>query len=263
MTHSFKVGELMKDAMINPDFEGFSTADDWVFAIDISGGRAANVDEYEVLQLGISGVDAALEAQTEDANYIRGGQSSLKTGTQRTFTVSGDRYIGNAAQDFMFSHAVKFGTGQTVIVPYAYFSILTGKGETGIVSVIVNSDAAGEAGSKTTIDVEFRTTGEAPKEFTYIPLDTLETLTVTSTAGNTTGKTELTVTPSLTSGHAYRYKTDATVKMPLLNEDLSAWDVWDGSAEITANNGDDIVVAEVNEKAKAKKAGKTTAIVGA
>lgn len=259
MSKSFTVGELMKDSLVNPEFEGFSTADDWVLAIDITG-MTATVDDYEVLQQGISGVDAALEAQTEDSNYIRGGQSTLKTGTQRTFSVSGDRYIGSAAQDFMFSHAVKYGTGQRVIVPYVYFNMLTGVGEKGEASVVVNNDAAGEAGSKSTIDVELRTAGRAPEEFHYTHAEPLGELTVTSTAGDTTGHTALTVTPELAYA-GYRCKVGTKLSLPMLNEDLSSWDKWDGEAEIPATDGDDIVIAEVTQAGKAKKAGKTKANV--
>lgn len=169
MANSFKISELMKDRTLNPDFEGFATADDWVLAVDITAGATSPVDDYEVVQLGISGVDASLDANTEDSSYIRAGQSTLKTGTQRSFAISGDRYIGSAVQDFMLSHKIKFGTGQSVIVPYVYFNILTGNGEKGEASIIVNSDSSGEAGSKSEIDVEFRGVGEAPVEYTYTP----------------------------------------------------------------------------------------------
>ncbi len=262
MSKSFTVGELMKDAMMDASFEGFSTADDWVLAIDISG-NAANVDQYEVLQSGISGVDASLEAQTEDSNYIRGGQSTLKTGTQRTFSVSGDRYIGSAAQDFMFSHRIKYGTGQAVIVPYVYFNMLTGVGEKGLVSVVVNNDAAGEAGSKSTIDVELRTTGQAPAEFTYLQTGSLGTLTVSSTAGASTGKTAVSVTPDLAEGNQYRYQCGSGVTLPVYNQDVGAWAAWNGSDELSANDGDTLVIVEANAENKAKSAGKTTVTVAA
>ena len=39
---------------------------------------------------------------------------------------------------------------------------------------------------------------------------------------------------------------------------MSAWADWDGTAEITAKDGDEIVIAEVNYKGLAKSAGKAT-----
>ena len=104
---------------------------------------------------------------TQDKTYIRAGQSTQKTGTQRSFTVSGDRYIGDEVQDYIFSHAVKYGTGQTVITDYVYFNMLNGKGEKGQVSIIINSDGSGNAGEYSAIDVEFRKVGSTPVEYTY------------------------------------------------------------------------------------------------
>ena len=43
--------------------------------------------------MGIAGLDAQLNPVTQDKQYIRAGQSTTKTGTQRSFTVSGDRYV--------------------------------------------------------------------------------------------------------------------------------------------------------------------------
>ena len=104
---------------------------------------------------------------TQDKQFIRAGQSTQKTGTQRSFTVSGDRYIGDAAQDYIMSHAVKYGTGNAVVTNYVYFCILNGKGEKGTCSVIVNSDGAGNAGEAAAIDVEFKKIGDMPTEYTY------------------------------------------------------------------------------------------------
>ena len=66
----------------------------------------------------------------------------------------------------MTSLAVMFGTGSTVIVPYVYFSMLTGKGETGKASVIVNGDASNGAGNNAGISVTVSGV-EKPKEYTY------------------------------------------------------------------------------------------------
>lgn len=162
-----KLSELMADVTIKDDFEGFITNDDWVLAIDTSASGNVEVAEYSVVQMGVEGLDAQMNPVTQDKQYIRAGQSTTKTGTQRSFSVSGDRYVGDAAQDYMFSHAVKYGTGEDVIVPYVYFNIRNGKGEKGKVSIIVNSDGAGNSGESSTIDVELRKAGAMPAEYTY------------------------------------------------------------------------------------------------
>lgn len=162
-----KLSELMTDVTPNADYTGFTTNDDYVLAVDISSTPSTSVGDYVVAQMGIAGLDSQMNPVTEDKQYIRAGQSTTKTGTQRTFSVTGDRYVGDAFQDFCFSHAVKYGTGSSVIVPYVYFNILTGKGEKGKVSIIVNSDGSGDAGENSAIDISLNKAGDKPTEYTY------------------------------------------------------------------------------------------------
>lgn len=160
------VSDLMLGYTPSATFAGVATADDFVLAIDLSVDGTADVADYEVVQAGITNVDAQLSAETDEKTYIRQGKTTTKVGTQRTFNVGGDRMFGDAFQDFVLSHAIKFGTGQKVIRPYAYFSILTGVGEKGTASIIVNSDGSGEAGSTAEIDIDIMATRE-PEEYTY------------------------------------------------------------------------------------------------
>lgn len=164
-----KLSELMQGKVPKKDYQGWITNDDFVFAIDTkpNADTATPVTDYEVVQMGIAGLDSQMNPVTQDKQFIRAGQSTQKTGTQRSFTVSGDRYIGDAAQDYIMSHAVKYGTGNAVVTNYVYFCILNGKGEKGTCSVIVNSDGAGNAGEAAAIDVEFKKIGDMPKEYTY------------------------------------------------------------------------------------------------
>lgn len=86
----------------------------------------------------------------------------------------------------------------------------------------------------------------------------LEDLTVTSTAGTTDGTTALEVSPELTEGRSYRYKTGPAVQMPVLYQDLSDWTDWDGATDVTATTGDQIVVAEIDSIGLCMAAGSTT-----
>ena len=164
-----KLSELMAGVTPEADFEGWVTNDDFVFAIDLdpSAETATTEANYGVVQIGIEGLDAQLNPITQDKTYIRAGQSTQRTGTQRSFTVSGDRYIGDDVQDYLFKHAIKYGTGNAVITNYVYFNMLNGKGEKGQVSIIINSDGGGNAGESSAIDVEFRKVGSTPTEYTY------------------------------------------------------------------------------------------------
>lgn len=162
-----KLQELMQGYTPSEAFEGWVTNDDFVLAINITPGADTDVSEYCVAQMGIEGLDAQMNPVTVDKTYIRAGQSSLKTGTQRTFKMTGDRYIGDPVQDYIFSHAVKYGTGNAVVTEYVYFNVLNGKGEKGQVSIIINSDGGGNGGESAAIDVEFKKVGKVPEEFTY------------------------------------------------------------------------------------------------
>lgn len=162
--------ELMSGVTLNPAFTGFVTNDDWVLAIDCGETPATGFDEvggFAVVQMGIAGLDSNMNPITQDKVYLRAGQSTTKTGNQRSFSLTGDRYVGDEFQDFALSHAIKYGTGQTVIRKYVYFNIVTGKGESGEVSIIVNSDGSGEAGNSSEIDIELKKSGSAPAEYTY------------------------------------------------------------------------------------------------
>jgi hypothetical protein len=168
-----KLSELMAKVELKPTFTGFVTNDDFVLAIDCGETPATDFDkvsDFAVVQMGVAGLDSNLNPITADKTYIRAGQSTAKTGNQRSFSVTGDRYIGDEFQDFALSHEIKYGTGQTVIRKYVYFNIVTGKGEQGECCIIINSDGSGEAGNSSEIDVELKKSGAAPAEFNYSAL---------------------------------------------------------------------------------------------
>lgn len=87
----------------------------------------------------------------------------------------------------------------------------------------------------------------------------LGALTLTSVAGTLTGDTNITVLPTLTVGNSYVYKTGVTVTAPVLGADCSTgYTVWNGTANITATTGNQIVVVEVDSNNLALKAGVAT-----
>ena len=165
-----KLAELMANHTINSNFTGFVTNDDFVLAVDCGETAAtdfSNVEDFAVVQMGVAGLDSNLNPITQDKIYIRAGQSTTKTGNQRSFSITGDRYTGDEFQDFALSHAIKYGTGQSVVRKYVYFNVVTGVGEQGEGSIIVNSDGSGEAGNNAEIDIELKKSGAAPSEYTY------------------------------------------------------------------------------------------------
>lgn len=164
-----KLSELMKDVTPNAEYTGWVTNDDMVFAINLTPGAsvATKESDYAVVQMGIAGLDSNLNPVTSDKTYIRAGKSTQKTGTQRTFSVTGDRYVGDEAQDYCLSSKIKYGTGNAVVTDYVYFNILTGIGEKGQVTIVVKNDGSGNSGDSAGIDIEFRKVGNQPEDFTW------------------------------------------------------------------------------------------------
>ena len=160
-----KLSELMAEVELQPDFEGVVTADDYVLAIGLAGSETGPGD-YLVAQEGVSEHSGAMSAQTAENTYIRSGTQNTKTGTTRTINVTGDRYVGDPFQGALLAHALKFGTGQAVIKPYVYFNIITGKGEQGLVSIVIDEDPSGAAGSNAGFKATLTAKG-TPKEYTY------------------------------------------------------------------------------------------------
>jgi hypothetical protein len=91
--------------------------------------------------------------------------------------------------------------------------------------------------------------------------EVLKNLVVTSVAGSSSGDTKITVTPEKYTDNAYLYKTSSSsIDKPSLNEVVSISDYtqWNGTDEITASTGDNILIVEINKENKVKGVGITT-----
>ena len=111
--------------------------------------------------------------------------------------------------------------------------------------------------------------GEAPYVINYVKelpsVGTLGSLSVQSNAG-TSGKTTLVVTPTKGPDSSYWTKVGASLTLPKYHEVIGTgggYATWDGTAEITATSGQEVMVVEVDSSNRALKAGKATANVGA
>lgn len=118
---------------------------------------------------------------------------------------------------------------------------------------------------ETVIDAEFKAApmdGEGTKIiYTEDIPGTVENLTVTSVAGTLTGATKITVSPTLTAGNSYMYKTAASLTLPGLNDLCNAgsgYGTWNGTSDITATTGNKIAIIEVDSNYKAIKGGIAT-----
>lgn len=85
----------------------------------------------------------------------------------------------------------------------------------------------------------------------------LGSLTVVSVAGSTSEKTNVYVNPAKGGSNKYFYRTGSNVEYPSYGEVISAT-AWDGTAEIQAITGNEIMIIETDSTGKALKAGKAT-----
>ena len=162
------VAEAITKSGITPSasYTGIETADDFVFAIQTESAKQTKETAWIVCADHVKEHSGALNASTNSDTFIRTGPTDTKSATQRTLSVNGNRCVGDAFQDFVLSHEIKYGSGQNVIVPYLYFSVRTGKGECGSASLIVTSDAGGAAGAAATFAVDVKAVG-VPDDFDY------------------------------------------------------------------------------------------------
>ncbi len=87
-------------------------------------------------------------------------------------------------------------------------------------------------------------------------------MSVVSAAGDASGKTDVTVSEAPASGESLVYMTGYGLVIPAQGASLagSAWTSWDGSAEISAVTGMEIVVAIKDASGNAAHAGQTTVV---
>ena len=91
---------------------------------------------------------------------------------------------------------------------------------------------------------------------------TLGALTVSSVAGNESGKTRLTVEPQLSSiNNVLKYKIASAATSVTYGMDVKTWTKWDGVSEITATDGQHITVVECDQNYKAVRSGDIVAVV--
>ena len=140
---------------------------DMVLAVDCTeSGDAATPGEYACVGVHIEDVGASLSPKSEDRSYVLEGDSTVKTSTQRTFTVEGARYVSDTFQDFCCKPEIKFGTGGAVQRKYVYFHSGTKEGEQGILTILVKNDGSGAASDPAEFEVELKSSSR-PQAYTY------------------------------------------------------------------------------------------------
>ena len=162
------VKEALTAAGITPDDEytGVETTDNFILGVQTAATGQETPDLYTVVQEHVTEHSGAINASTTDTAYIRTGTVTTKTGAQRQITINGERFAGDPFQDFALSPKILYGTGQDVVVKYAYFSLRTGKGEQGKAVLMVSADASGAANNPAGFSAQLNAVGK-PTEYTY------------------------------------------------------------------------------------------------
>lgn len=164
-----KLSELMTGRTVDPNYEGLLTVDDYVLAINTnpSAAPATTVANYAVLQKGVTGTPANVNPEEQTKQFIRGGKQTVVTSKQFTVSVSGTRYVGDEAQDFIMSFDKLFGVGSDLVTDYVYFNIRTGKGWKGVCAISVSSIADGNAGDDAGFSCDLKQAEANPTAYTW------------------------------------------------------------------------------------------------
>lgn len=196
---------------------------------------------------GIENLSEALNEVVQQYFFFsdRGYAQNFVTGMAPAYTCTGRRIIGDAAQDYIFNAARKFGL---MVERNTNFRLSVGQAD-GTVSqitcgvTIANvTDLGGATTDGSAVSFEIRFNGK-PTLTTITPSDEL---TVTSAAGTTTGYTTLSVSPSTPlAGCKYVYAYGSVAPTATVGSVLTGWnDYSNGDYEMPA--GVTVVVAMVN-----------------
>ena len=104
------VAEAITKSGITPiaSYTGIETADDFVFAIQTESAKQTKESAWIVCADHVKEHSGALNASTNSDTFIRTGPTDTKSATQRTLSVNGNRCVGDAFQDFLLSHKIKY-----------------------------------------------------------------------------------------------------------------------------------------------------------
>ena len=94
-------------------YKGTEDANDFIFAIQTDSTTQTKKSQWIVAAERVKEHSGSLNASTEDVNFIRASATTKGT-TQRTFSINGNRCVGDAFQDFLLSHKIVFGSGSDV-----------------------------------------------------------------------------------------------------------------------------------------------------
>lgn len=203
---------------------------------------------------GFANVSENINEVLHQTSYLcdEGWGSTEVVGGQWVLTLTGDRKVGDPAQDFIFGRDVQFKFGKNRKTKFRV-AAKDGQFFEWDVALAGIEQSGGDAAGAVAITVEIH--GNGPPR-TYVPdsEQPLEKLTIVSVPG-TSGNSKLYINP-MKELDSYKYQLGSSVTLPYVDDVLSAgWTSWDGTVEITATTGQMICIVEVDGSDKAKKGG--------
>ena len=197
---------------------------------------------------GVENIDEALNETVQQYFFYanRGFASNFVTGMAPAYTCTGRRIIGDAAQDYIFNPARKFGlmvernTNLRISVGQAGGTIAQ---ITGPITIANMKDIGGATTDGTPISFELRINGK-PTISIITPADTL---TVQSVAGTAEGQTTITTTPATPiAGCSFVYNYGTVAPTADVGSVLTGWNDFVSGEDYTIPSGDTVVVAMIN-----------------
>ena len=208
------------------------------------------------LKQGFVNITEAINEVIYQASYLgdNGWGSSEVTGGQYTPTLTGKRYFGDPAQDYIFSDAVMYNWGEA---RKTQLRITRQNGNAILWNVTLANITLTGGDANTASDISLTIHGNGAP--TILTGGLLGQLIVVSVPAAESGRTAVYINPALSPDGSYKYKTAASVALPVSDEVLAAdWTAWNGTASLAAVTGDQIVIVEADGSGKAKKAGRAT-----
>ncbi len=278
--------EVMKPKIAEAFYKKFDAAailnveNPFLHAVDKSVTESGNVIEGELSYDNILGLEDLLTDEDYDVNAFistKKNRSTLRNAhkiengviVESLYDRSANTIDGSPVADLK---ALDKGTLYAGDFDYMYYGIPYGMNykisEEAQLSTLTNEDGSPVnlyeqelVALRVTMDVGFMIVKDGA--FAKLTSGGLGKLTVTSAPGTKAGNTKISVTPALTSGNSYKYKTGMELDVPVKGQNVKGWTAWDGTSDITAASGDEIVVAECDGSYHVVKAGKAAVTLAA
>lgn len=240
-------------------------------------GTKAN-KSWALCGTGFNSLNESPNAQTDSKVYIHEDEAHPSiTRYESSFSFDTDIWNEQAAIMKIYNIARNRRVGTNAVVEYLRTDFKVEEDGTPITTevparlftcAVEVSDIQGNGGETLTMSGNLNVMGKfvdgkfnlATRTFTAggtITPTELGTLTLTTAAGSQNGYIKVTVSPALTDGNSYVYKTAAAaITLPNYNEQLTeGWEVWDGVDDIACASNNYIAIVEVTPSDYAKKGG--------